>query len=280
MRTSTPRPPLSVRAKADSEPSIVSSPPWPFTTIESVASSVVMVVVAARPVIVADVAGRRRWRSLSLPLRAVDGHHVALAVADRSAQRRRQVDHHLLHVGAGHVADHDVVGAAERVEVDALDIVQVHGDGRRRRGRSAARAPLAEDVDVLAGVGAVEQQRVDAGLALDGVVAVARIPLERIVAGAEQARRRCPGRRRRSRCRRRRSACRRPALPRIVSLPAPPSSVSLIDAGREGRGRQRVVAAEAVDRRACRWRPRRSGQLHERRQPGDRDRRARADNLR
>ena len=37
-----------------------------------------------------------------------------------------------------------------------------------------------------ADVGAVEEHRVDAGLALDGVAAVARIPDERVVAGAQE----------------------------------------------------------------------------------------------
>ena len=40
--------------------------------------------------------------------------------------------------------------------------------------------------DVFGDVGAVEQQRVEAGLTLDGVVVVARIPDEGVVAGAHQ----------------------------------------------------------------------------------------------
>ena len=44
------------------------------------------------------------------------------------------------------------------------------------------------DVDVLGDVRAVEEQRVGAVLALDGVVAVARVPLEDVVAGAEERR--------------------------------------------------------------------------------------------
>ena len=47
-------------------------------------------------------------------------------------------------------------------------------------------AAVRRDVDVLGDVRAVEQQRVGAGLALDGVAAVARVPLERVVAGAEE----------------------------------------------------------------------------------------------
>ena len=51
---------------------------------------------------------------------------------------------------------------------------------------SVARLPLAEMVDVLVDVGAVEQQRVGAGLALDRVAAVAWVPDEGVVAGAEE----------------------------------------------------------------------------------------------
>ena len=91
---------------------------------------------------------------------------------------------------------------------------------------------VGRDVEVLVRRRAVEQQRVGAVLALDGVAAVARVPLEDVVAGAEQGdvvalvavdevvavaaeqehRRRC--------CR----GC--------VSLPAPPSTVMPISAAR------------------------------------------------
>ena len=43
---------------------------------------------------------------------------------------------------------------------------------------------------------AVEEHGVGAGLALDRVAAVARVPPEEVVAGAEQSRCRCPGCRR------------------------------------------------------------------------------------
>ena len=52
--------------------------------------------------------------------------------------------------------------------------------------RKSTRAAVGQDVDVLADVGAVEEQRVGAVLALDRVVAVARIPDEGVVAGAQQ----------------------------------------------------------------------------------------------
>ena len=45
---------------------------------------------------------------------------------------------------------------------------------------------IGRDVDLLGGVGAVEQHRVEAGLALERVVVVARVPDERVVAGAHQ----------------------------------------------------------------------------------------------
>ena len=89
------------------------------------------------------------------------------------------------HVRPAHVADIDVVSAAERVEVDALDVIQIHRDGRHVAEEADARA-IGGDVDVLGDVGAVEQQRVDAVLTLDDVAAVARIPLEDVVAGAEE----------------------------------------------------------------------------------------------
>ena len=49
-----------------------------------------------------------------------------------------------------------------------------------------SRSPLADASKSLADVRAVEQHRVGAVLALDGVAAVARIPLEHVVAGAEE----------------------------------------------------------------------------------------------
>ena len=47
-------------------------------------------------------------------------------------------------------------------------------------------AALGRDIDVLGHIRAVETQRIEAILAVDDVAAVARIPDERVVAGAEQ----------------------------------------------------------------------------------------------
>ena len=53
-----------------------------------------------------------------------------------------------------------------------------------RVNRSAA--AVGREVDVLVDVGAVEEHRVDAALALDGVAAVAGVPDEGVVAGAHE----------------------------------------------------------------------------------------------
>ena len=51
---------------------------------------------------------------------------------------------------------------------------------------NSARSPFAEIVDLLGDVGAVEQHRVEAVLALEGVVVVTRVPDEGVVAGTHQ----------------------------------------------------------------------------------------------
>ena len=116
---------------------------------------------------------------------AVDRHRVGRAVA--AAARRRQVDRDLLDVGGGKIVDGDLVGAAQGVELDLLDIVEVHDDVGDVAGEPRAPA-IGRDVDRLVDVGAVEQQRVVAVLALDHVAAVARVPDERVVARAKQGR--------------------------------------------------------------------------------------------
>src|SRR5690606_35972169 len=58
---------------------------------------------------------------------AVDDHGIRLGIAD--AVGRREVDVDLGHVGAGQVVHHDRVRTAEGVEVDTLDVVQVHHHG-------------------------------------------------------------------------------------------------------------------------------------------------------
>ena len=108
---------------------------------------------------------------------AVDDHGVGRGIAAK-------VDRDLRHAGTGQVADRDVVGAAERVELDVLDAVEVHGDVADVAGELHLPV-VGRDVDVLVDVGAVEQQRIGAVAAVDRVAAVARIPDEGVVAGAE-----------------------------------------------------------------------------------------------
>ena len=110
----------------------------------------------------------------------------ACAVAGAAAGRAGEIDVDLRDTCAGQVVDRDVVGAAQRGEVDRA----------RRRCRSivmladvageAHALAVGRDVDLLVDVGAVELHRVDAVLAFDGVAAVARVPDERVVAGAEE----------------------------------------------------------------------------------------------
>ena len=58
------------------------------------------------------------------------------------------------------------------------------------------RLPLAEMSMFSLMLEPLKSMRVDAGLALDGVAAVAGVPDEDVVAGAHEGRRRCLGRRR------------------------------------------------------------------------------------
>src|SRR5262249_3051661 len=115
---------------------------------------------------------------------AVDDDGVGRAIADATARRAGQVEVNLGDAGAREVIHGDRVGPAFGVEVDALDAVEVHGHGGHIAGEAHPRA-VGRDVDLLGDVGAVEEHAVEAGLALDGVVAVAGVPDEYVVAGAE-----------------------------------------------------------------------------------------------
>ena len=97
-----------------------------------------------------------------------------------------EVAHDARHVGAGQVVDHEGVSAAECPDGDRLDVVEVHRD-RRDVAREPYAAAVRGRLQPLADVAAVERHLVDAVLALDDVVAVTGIPLERVVAGAQQA---------------------------------------------------------------------------------------------
>ena len=119
-----------------------------------------------------------RWSPLAITTSAAPSPAVPPIVPARSTSTA--VD-----VGAGEVVDGERVGAAERVELDRLDVVEVHDDVAEVAGEEHPPAVGRGREDLVAGA-AVEQHRVGAVLALDDVAAVARIPLEDVVAGAEE----------------------------------------------------------------------------------------------
>jgi hypothetical protein len=102
--------------------------------------------------------------------RALERDDVGHAVA--GGPGHRQVHGHQLRRGRGQIADGDDVDAtAPRAELDALDSVEIHVD-RRDVARHPQPAALGGQLEVLADVGAVEDQQVLAGVALDDVALV------------------------------------------------------------------------------------------------------------
>ncbi len=183
---------------------------------------------------------------------AVDGDRVGRAVAGSAADRRLEVELDVLDVGRGQVVHDRVVDAAERADIDPLGVVDVHGDVRDVAEELQAVA-VGGEVEALRDSGAVEDQRVGAGFAFHLVAAVAGIPRERVVAGAEEtgvvsavAVDRVvlvPPR-----------SVSLPSPPLIASLPAPPSSVSWVSAASPSApfsvslpARLSIASASAVD---------------------------------
>ena len=70
--------------------------------------------------------------------------------------------------------------------MDQLDAVEVHGDVVDVADKAHA-STIGGDVDVLGEADAIEVEPVEAVLTVDGVVDVALIPLEDVVAGAEES---------------------------------------------------------------------------------------------
>ena len=136
-------------------------------------------------------AGQRDARGVSahvdgvVALGAVDDDAVGRAVAGDAAERAGEVGVDGADIGAGEVVDRDRVGTAERVEVDRLDAVGVHRDAARGCGRTAAGCRSPTDRPCSAAAAPLKTHRVGAGLAFDGVAAIARIPDERVVARAQ-----------------------------------------------------------------------------------------------
>ena len=113
--------------------------------------------------------------TMSSPFVALTVTVSAIGIGRAGAGRVREVRVHGRQIGPADVVDDEVVGAAEGLEVDALDVVQVHHDVAEVAEEPHPSA-VRRDVEVLRAVGAVEQHRVGAVLALDDVAAVARDP--------------------------------------------------------------------------------------------------------
>ena len=116
------------------------------------------------------------------------GPHLVHGAIVNAWRPIRQVDRHLLDVGAAEV-DLEEIGAAQRLDLDALDIVQVQGvvAGNRAIEQDMS-AEAGKKKECLMDVFALEAERVVAGAALDGIAAVTGVPDEDIVAGAHQRR--------------------------------------------------------------------------------------------
>ena len=171
-------------------------------------------------------------------LGAIYRHFVNLAIANSARARKIDIDHS--DIRAAQVVDGDFVRAAERIEGDLFDTVQVHGDVGNVAGKQHPLA-IRRNVDVLGNVGAAEIQRIDTSLTLDRIAAIAWVPNEDVVARAERATSspRPPVTMSLPSPPMRVSA---PSPPVIVSFPAPPSMVSLMWVGEAGSGGDDVIA--------------------------------------
>ena len=116
---------------------------------------------------------------------AVDDDDVGCRVAGGATDGAGEAPVELDDVGAGQVVDDRGVGAAQCVHVDRFDVVEVHDDGADVAGEPHP-AAVGGRLEDLGGAAAVEQHAVGAGLSFHDVAAVARIPLEDVVAGAQE----------------------------------------------------------------------------------------------
>src|SRR4029079_9369256 len=110
--------------------------------------------------------------------RAVHDHLIAGGVP--RPRGRREIGVHGPQIRARGVVDGDDVVAGERADIDGLDGVEVHRDGGDVTGQADV-VGHGGDLDLLGDVAVVERQAVDADAAVDGVVPIARIPLDGVV---------------------------------------------------------------------------------------------------
>ena len=120
----------------------------------------------------------------SLPLVRVDDDRVHLAVAGRRPAAARSMLTLLTSVPVRSLTVMVSAPPSASKSIVSTPLTSIVTLATSREKRSAL--AVGRDVDVLGDVGAVELQRVGAGLALDDVAAVARVPDERVVAGAEE----------------------------------------------------------------------------------------------
>ena len=113
-----------------------------------------------------------------------NGHSVRQTVTGTAAGCPTQIDIDLRDAGLAQISDRNIVGTAERHEIDTLDAVEVHGNGADVTGQPRAMS-ISRDIEPLADIRTVELERVAAVAAVDRVAAVAGIPDEGVVAGAE-----------------------------------------------------------------------------------------------
>ena len=117
---------------------------------------------------------------------------VAFTVTVSAAPSRRhrpenalEIDVDVQHVGPREVVDGRQVGTAERLQIDLLDLVDVHHDVPRLPGEASAALRSRGELEDLVPGRAVEDHRVGAVLTFDDVASVARIPGEAVVAGVQ-----------------------------------------------------------------------------------------------
>ena len=198
MIMSSPSPPLIVRSiwpALSAEASMMSSPPRPLTVSESMAPSVPAIVTCAASPLTTTAGAAAGDGDGVVAGRAVDDDGVGRAVA-LAAARRAPTGRGRPALTSVPVRSLTVMLSAPPRALKSMCSTPLRSMVMLATSRDEPHpAAVGRDVDVLGDVGAVEQQRVGAGLALDDVAAVARVPDERVVAGAEQGRRRCRGRR-------------------------------------------------------------------------------------
>src|SRR5262249_7298196 len=109
---------------------------------------------------------RRSYGDRVVAYRSIGDQLISRTVAAATVRPKDEVD--LSETGAAHIVDGDDIDAAQRAKRNRLDAVQVHGDAGNVAGEADASA-IRRNVDSLGDIGAIEQQRVGAGLALDDV---------------------------------------------------------------------------------------------------------------